>query len=135
MSSSATLPPPPVPTDPSMTSAVPDAPATVPPSIKDRIGGALSGILKAAGGNTSTMDANLQQHYQQRMADAQMNQKHAQLYGTILAMAHKTATPQAPYGVDPTTGKPLSKEDYDYYTQAYQSSMAAFEKAAGVNKQ
>jgi hypothetical protein len=120
-------PPAPPPTDMPITS--------VPDSGKDRFGGVLAGILKAAGGDTGSLEKSLQQHNDQRLAEARMHQQHTALYATILATAHRTVSAQAPYGIDPTTNTPMTKEQYDYYTQAYQTSMSAYEKAAGTNKQ
>lgn len=97
-----------------------------PSSMKDRVLGAAGKTLSALGGrdpNTSPLDAAVQKHHEQKLAEIQMHRKNMATYGGILAA-----------GIDPDTGQPLTDEKKQQYTHWYNLSKDAYTKAAGVNK-
>lgn len=98
---------------------------SVEPTTKERvlkgIGGAVAG---ATGASSAGLDAQIEKHQQARLNEARMHRKNASTYAAILAT-----------GKDPATGQALSPEDEQKYQDWYNASMAAYEKAAGVNKE
>lgn len=97
-----------------------------PSSMKDRVLGAAGKTLSALGGRgaeNSPLDAAVQKHHEQKLAEIQMHRKNMATYGGILAA-----------GIDPDTGQPLTDEKKQQYTHWYNLSKDAYAKAAGVNK-
>jgi len=133
METESGLPPAPAATVPSASApAAPAAPAalaapvqSIPLDKKERITALLQGrVLNAVTGMPSSkLSDTIQQHYQQRIAEARMHQQNAQTLASILAT-----------GRDPKTGAALTPEQEAEYQHQYDAAMAAYQKAAGVDK-
>lgn len=94
---------------------------------KERIFGALGGVL-SAGGNTKFEDTalgkHIAEHYQRRVDEAKMHRQNMATYGGVLAA-----------GFNPQTGQPLSDDEKRQYQTWYDAASAAYEKAVGVSKE
>lgn len=88
-------------------------------------GNALEGLATSFGApKGSALDNAIQQHHQARLDEAKMHRRNASTAAGILT-----------YGIDPKTGQSLTDEQRTQYTNEYKAAMAAYEKAAGVNKE
>ena len=98
----------------------------VQPDTKERVLSTIGGILTQGSGrkaNAPQLDEAIARHHQQRLDDARMHRQNAATYAGVLAT-----------GTDPKTGAPLTPEQEAQYQNWYNSAWAAYEKAAGVDK-
>jgi hypothetical protein len=101
-------------------------PKDVPQTGKERVLGALGGVLAAGGGrdrSESPLVQAMEKHHQQRIDLAQKHYKDFQTYTGILAT-----------GIDPDTNAPLKAEDAEKYYNLREAASQELEKTAGVNK-
>jgi len=109
------------PQDPSLTVS------DVKPSFKERALGVIGGILSGGAGQKpgeSALDQAIAKHHQQRLDEARMHRQNAATYAGVLAT-----------GFDPKTGQKLTPEQEQQYQNWYDTSWAAYEKAAGLTKE
>lgn len=101
-------------------------PKDVPQSGKERVLGAIGGVLSAGGGrdrSESPLVQAMDKHHRQRVDLAQKHYKDFQTYTGILAT-----------GVNPDTGKPLTAEEAERFYNLREAASGELDKTAGVNK-
>lgn len=127
------LPPPP---DPKETAPV----TSVDPTNRETVMGGIRHILSNVAGRDyaqTGIGQAIQQHQAQRLADAQMNQKNANVFAAALG-AGEIGPDGQPTGMipDPQTGqeRPMTPQERQFYLGRWQKAHEDYTKAAGVDK-
>lgn len=132
---------------PDVEAAVPSVPKTRGEKVWGAIGSRASAVADAASGlsgarpshsfDESSVGKALNQHYQERLAQARRHYENAQTYGNILADESLGTDPQTgePLGKDPQTGKPLTLEQRAQYKQMAEGAWGDYQKIAGTSKE
>jgi len=76
------------------------------------------------GTDLDALSQQMAQHHQQRLDESRMHKQNLAQAGALLH-----------YGIDPSTGKPLTPEQRQRYMNEYNAAKQAYMKAAGVSKQ
>lgn len=99
----------------------------IPRTGKERVMGAIGGVLSAGGGHGqggSKLEQAVSKHYQARLDEAKMHRRNASTYAAVLAT-----------GINPQTGQPLTDQEKEQYQNWYNASWNAYQKIAGVTKE